>query len=101
MVHAIERASLPKHVRGEYNQQRPFCSYAPARLCWLRGTSVLKIDDVALDLLMFHGWDTSAFVHTGSLPAVVVRDTAHVASTGISRPQRSSQIFAAKPDFAV
>jgi len=55
MVHAIERASLPKHVRGEYNQQRPFCSYAPARLCWLRGTSVLKIDDVALDLLMFHG----------------------------------------------
>src|SRR5712692_5065676 len=31
MVHAIERASLLKHVRGEYNQQRPFCSYVPAR----------------------------------------------------------------------
>jgi hypothetical protein len=31
MVHAIKRASLPKHVRGDYNQQRPSCWYAPAR----------------------------------------------------------------------
>src|SRR5258706_9466785 len=29
---AIEHASLPKHVRCEYNQQHPFCSYSSSQV---------------------------------------------------------------------
>jgi hypothetical protein len=32
IVHAIEHASLPKHVSCEYNQQRPFCSYSSSQV---------------------------------------------------------------------
>jgi 4-hydroxy-tetrahydrodipicolinate reductase len=36
ILHAIEHASLPKHVRREYNQHRPFCSYSLARCLFSR-----------------------------------------------------------------
>ncbi len=35
----------------------------PLRLCWLYGTSVLKIDDFALDVLIFH--EAVAFTEEG------------------------------------
>ena len=37
ILHAIEHASLPKHVRCEYNQQRPLCSYSLARCLFHEG----------------------------------------------------------------
>ena len=36
ILHAIEHASLPKHVRCEYNQQRPFCSFSLASCLFSR-----------------------------------------------------------------
>ena len=36
IVHAIEHASLPKHVSCEYNQHRPFRSYSLARCLFSR-----------------------------------------------------------------
>jgi hypothetical protein len=36
ILHAIEHASLPKYVRCEYNQQRPFCSFSLASCLFSR-----------------------------------------------------------------
>jgi len=36
ILHAVEHASLPKHVRCEYHQQRPFCSFSLASCLFSR-----------------------------------------------------------------
>jgi hypothetical protein len=36
ILHAIEHASLPKHVRCEYHPHRPFCSFSLARCLFSR-----------------------------------------------------------------
>ena len=43
ILHAIEHVCLPKHMRREYHQQRPFCSYSLPRRLFSRRRGSIRV----------------------------------------------------------